>query len=96
MNRCDHAAPTAHVIDRVSCDAQIAELWSAIFENFNMEHYRCRNILRAAKRCPSLLVRSVFCGAGSVPFGYNHIFGHRHSKMCSSSDIAIAYFDKRN
>ena len=70
MNRCDHAAPTAHVIDRVSRDAQIAELWSAIFENFNMEHYRCRNILRAAKSCLSLLVRSVFCGAESAPWRF--------------------------
>ena len=34
MNRCKHAAPTAHVIDRVSGGAQIVELWSAKFENF--------------------------------------------------------------
>jgi len=47
-----------------------------------------------SKSCPSLLVRSVFCGAESSPcfffFCYNHIFGHRHIKMYSS-DIAIAY-----
>ena len=34
MNRCKLAAPTAHVIDGVSGDAQIVELWSAKFENF--------------------------------------------------------------
>ena len=58
---------------------------------YNMVYYRCRNILRVAKRCPSLLVRSVFCGAESAPwcfFGNNHIFGHRHIKI---SDIVIAY-----
>ena len=43
----------------------------------NMVYYRCRNILRAAKRCPSLFVRSVFCGAESAPWcflGYITIF----------------------
>jgi len=36
VNRCKHAAPTAHVIDGVSGDAQIVELWSAKFEIFIM------------------------------------------------------------
>ena len=35
MNRSKHAAPTAQVIDGVSGDVQIAELWSAKFENLH-------------------------------------------------------------
>jgi len=35
VNKSKHAAPTAHVIDGVSGDAQIAELWSAKIENLH-------------------------------------------------------------
>jgi len=43
---------------------------------YNMMYYSCKNILRAAKVCPSLLVHSVFWGAESVSWcflGYNHL-----------------------
>jgi len=34
VNICKHAAPTAHVIDGVSGDAQIVDLWLEKFEIF--------------------------------------------------------------
>ena len=62
---------------------------------YNMMYYRCRNILRAEKDVPLYLYVQSSVGLSlSVPWcflGYNHIFVHRHIKMYSSSDIAIAY-----
>ena len=49
--------------------------------------------MKAAKRCPSLLVRTVFCDAESVPWcflGYNHLYGHRHIKLYNHLDDTIA------
>ena len=49
--------------------------------------------MKAAKRCPSLLVRTVFCDTESVPWcfrGYNHLCGHRHIKLYSYLDDTIA------
>jgi len=59
---------------------------------YNMVYYRCRNILKAAKRCPSLLLHLVSVGLGlylSVSL-VRHIFVHWYIKIYSSSDIAIA------
>ena len=49
--------------------------------------------MKAAKRCPSLLVRTVFCDVDSVSWcflGYNHLYGHRHITLCSVLDKAMA------
>ena len=46
-----------------------------------------------AKRCPSLLVRTVFCDVESVSWcflGYNHLHSHRHIKLYSVIDKAMA------
>ena len=60
---------------------------------YNIVYQRCKNLMKAAKRCPSLLVRTVFCDAESVPWcflGYNHLYGHRHIKLYNHLDDTIA------
>ena len=61
---------------------------------YNLVYHRCKNLMKAAKRCSSLLARTVFCDvAESVPWcftGYNHLFGHRHIKLYSHLDDTFA------
>ena len=60
-------------------------------------YYRCKSLLKAAKRCPSLLVRTVFCDVECVYWcflGYNHLYGHRHIKLYSAIDKAVAQLIK--
>ena len=54
--------------------------------------------MKAAKRCPSLLARTVFCDVESVYhvfIGYNHLFGHRHIKLYSHSDDTFCTINKK-
>ena len=60
---------------------------------YNIVYQRCKNRMKAAKRCPSPLVRTVFYDAESVPWcflGYNHLYGLRHIKLYSHLDDTIA------
>ena len=60
---------------------------------YSVVYHRCRRLLKATKRCPSLLVRTVFCDVESVSWcflGYNHLYGHRHIKLYSAIDKAMA------
>ena len=56
-------------------------------------HHRCKNLMKAGKRCLSLLVRTEFCNAESVSWcflGYNHLYGQGHIQLYSHLDDTIA------
>ena len=50
---------------------------------YNIVYHRCKNLMKEAKRCPSLLVQSVSCDAESVPWCFLVITSQAHQVVQS-------------